>query len=311
MAGEYTVADGYPSPMSTIASQDPPAGADPVGTLVPERLAALPAGQVPAGRRPARGLQALAAGAGRTTRALAEAGMSLLLPRRCPLCTLPAGSQRSGLCTGCDLALAGRRTLRCRRCGLAVDAGQPCTACTAAPPPYDATVVLGDYAPPLDHAITALKYRRALGLAAPLGAALAAPVREAGIADWPERLGGRLLLTAVPPAPLRLADRGFDQAWELARALARHAGLPAPSRLLERRRETLPQESLLPGERRDNLSGAFAPRRPLAAAVVLVVDDVMTTGATLAAVAIALRAGGAAAVVNLVLARTPPGRGAG
>lgn len=121
------------------------------------------------------------------------------------------------------------------------------------------------------------------------------------------------LLVPVPVGPSRLAERGFNQAWELGSALLRRTTPPYPQALAEalvRVRDTPDQHSLPRAQRLQNLRGAFAAHpqhRPnLAGAHVLLVDDVSTTGATLEAAAQALLDGGAAQVHALVLARTPP-----
>lgn len=122
------------------------------------------------------------------------------------------------------------------------------------------------------------------------------------------------LLVPVPVAPSRLAERGFNQAWELACALLRRTPHPRPLALadaLVRVRDTPDQHSLPRAQRLQNLRGAFAAHpqhgAALAGTQVLLVDDVSTTGATLEAAAQSLLDGGAARVQALVLARTPLG----
>jgi ComF family protein len=122
--------------------------------------------------------------------------------------------------------------------------------------------------------------------------------------DWPD------LLCPVPLGPRRLAQRGYNQALEIARPLGRALGLPVHARLVARVRETAAQSSVAPERRRANIAGAFAV--PLAALALLpgrhigVVDDVMTSGGTLDEMAAVLKRHGAARVSNLVFARTPP-----
>ncbi len=115
----------------------------------------------------------------------------------------------------------------------------------------------------------------------------------------------------VIPVPLsyrRLRERGYNQAVELARPLAAAARAPLELELCERSRDAPPQTDLPWAERGRNVRGAFRCTRPLAGASIAVVDDVMTTGATLNEIASTLKASGAARVVNWVVARTsPPG----
>jgi ComF family protein len=113
----------------------------------------------------------------------------------------------------------------------------------------------------------------------------------------------------VPLSAARLAERGYDQAWELARALARGLDRPAWPRALERRFDARPQTRLSRRDRQANLRGAFGPGglppERLAGCHVALVDDVLTTGATAAEAARALLAAGAARVDLWVVARTP------
>jgi ComF family protein len=223
------------------------------------------------------------------------------LPRTCALCDQPLRRDEQGICRPCHDDLPGAHAARCTFCGIVADATAQagrCAACARSQPAFDQTIVLADYAPPLDRLIVALKFRGELPLARSLGPALA------------ERLRARALRTpdlvvAVPLAPRRLARRGFNQSQAIARAVARPLGLPLSATLLRRERETQAQSTLALDARHANLADAFrcAPLR--GAGCVVVVDDVMTSGATLQATADALKAAGAGFVVNLVAARTP------
>ena len=113
----------------------------------------------------------------------------------------------------------------------------------------------------------------------------------------------------MPLHPKRLAERGFNQSVEIARALARLAGLRFDPFGLERLHDTPPQRNLAWSQRRRNVRGAFAVRTSVTDLHVAVVDDVLTTGASLHEVARVLKAAGALTVTNLVLARTPKLRG--
>jgi ComF family protein len=151
-------------------------------------------------------------------------------------------------------------------------------------------------------AIHALKFGGRPVLATPLGRLLAeagARALPAPPADWADGL------VPVPLHPARLAERGFNQAELLAAPCAARWRVPVLSRALVRRRPTLPQTDLDPAARRANVRDAFRVPRPAAVEGrrVLLVDDVLTTGATVGAAARALRAAGAAAVGVLTLAR--------
>ena len=138
------------------------------------------------------------------------------------------------------------------------------------------------------------------------------PARTPGpaAARFPSALALPELLCPVPLGPGRLRERGFNQALEIARPLAQALGMPVAPRLLVRLRETPPQSRLSPQGRHSNLQGAFSLHPDQLAAVrgrhVGVVDDVMTTGATLHEIAALLHRFGAARVTNLVFARTLP-----
>jgi ComF family protein len=153
-------------------------------------------------------------------------------------------------------------------------------------------------------AIHALKYGGRTPVAGPLAALLV----ERGTALLPADAGGGPAFDGVVPVPLhpaRLAERGFNQAELLAAPCAAAWGRPLLPQALGRVRPTQPQTELDADARRRNVAGAFAVRRPaeVAGRRLLLVDDVLTTGATVRAAARALREGGAAAIGVLVLAR--------
>lgn len=227
--------------------------------------------------------------------AVLAAALDALLPRRCLLCARTLGGGIAGwrgLCDGCLADLPGRGRPRCPRCGIDAAQAPPSHPCL----PLDGLDVLADYAPPLDGAIRRMKFRRDPSIATPLGRCLAeafAPV-EADAA----------VVVAVPVSAARLAERGFDQARAIARACARAHGARLRDDLLVRTRDTPPQSGLDRAHRLGNLDGAWRCGDARGLDVVLV-DDVTTTGSTLASAADALRRAGARTVRARVVARTP------
>jgi ComF family protein len=214
-----------------------------------------------------------------------------LLPQDCFLCAAPSHDRL--LCPACATSLPYLTAERCPVCALPTPGSNVCGACLKQAPHFDATQALFRYEFPLDRLVQSLKYAHRLASADFLGQALA---------QLPTLLRPDLILP-VPLAPARLAERGFNQALEIARPLARALGVPLAISHIHRRRDTAPQASLPWKERRQNIRHAFECTMDLAGKTVLVVDDVMTTGATLDELARTLKAHGAARVENRVLAR--------
>ena len=235
-------------------------------------------------------------------RALAEffAGLNFsglgpaLLPWRCLVCTEP-GSGDLDLCPACRRDLPWNHAA-CARCGLPLPRPAPrCGRCLASRPAQASTQAVFCYAPPLDRLLPRLKFHGDLAAGRLLAGLLA------------EGLAGAARPAALLPIPLhrsRLRQRGYDQALELARPLARSLALPLLADALQRGRATAPQSELDARARRGNVRGAFrlAPGIALPAHVALF-DDVMTTGATLAEAARLLRRAGVARVDLWVAAR--------
>lgn len=215
--------------------------------------------------------------------------------------------QAQPLCPACRQRFGAPRP-RCRVCAIELPgaAAEICGACIRHPPPLQASVTAWSYAYPWDGLISRFKFHGAVDLAAPLADALAESVQAAWRAGWLERPE---LLLPVPLSPQRLRERGYNQAWELARRLARRLDLPADPQLLQRLRDPPPQARLGRAQRLHNLAAAFvvapAARPVLAGRCIALVDDVMTTGATLSEAALTLQRAGAAQVQAWVLARTP------
>lgn len=262
-------------------------------------MPSLPSPPRPPPARPARPRHAPAlAGLHRLTGGLA-AFADLLLPRVCGACAQALSPRERGLCAGCIAAAPGRARRRCPGCGLADEGSAPCARCVAGAPPYDATLAWADYAPPLDRLVGALKFRGQWWLGGALGDAMARSLGPAAAALAPAQV------TWVPLGPARLRERGYDQTRAIARRFCHGVGWPAPRPLLRRTRDTAAQSATGGGERWANVAGAFVTHAPVAGGTVALVDDVMTTGATVSAAAEALKRAGARRVVVVVAARAP------
>jgi ComF family protein len=222
--------------------------------------------------------------------------MSRWFSPRCLICALERAAPI--LCAGCTHDFIDAQANRCRRCAIPLHGHlELCGACLHAPPHFDATVALADYAAPIDGLVLALKFGHRLELAPRLGLLLADRARALR--------GGCSLMVAVPLAYERLAQRGFNQSFEIARAAARALDAPLDHRAIVRVRHAAAQASLQLADRRRNVRGAFVVRGDVRGRRLLVVDDVMTSGSTLDEVARVLKAAGAQHVTNLVVARTP------
>lgn len=209
------------------------------------------------------------------------------------------------MCAGCDAQYWNEARFRCPVCALPVDRrnaplaqGSACRACIAEPPHFDATITLGDYRAPLDTLALELKFhaRAATGQAFARLLQLAFDSTDSTAPD---------VIVPVPLSRRRLNLRGYNQAWSIARPLAQLMNTPADARLLERTRDTAPQAKLDLDSRRLNVGDAFRVVRSIRGKHIGVVDDVMTSGATLDALARTLKAAGATRVTNFVALRTP------
>ena len=225
--------------------------------------------------------------------------LAALAGRRCQLCAAVLDGAPP-LCPECAAVLAPRRGGYCPECGICyADPAAPvypCLACRMSPPPWSGLAFHGPY----EGAIKDLVHRHKFGHELGLGRLLAFLTAEV----WALRgLGRPDMIVAVPMLPRQVLRRGFNQSLELARMLGRAMSLPASAHGLRKVRETRTQSSLGRAARRGNVAGAFAPSPEVRGKHVLIVDDVMTTGATLTACARACLDGGAARVDVFVLAR--------
>ncbi len=224
----------------------------------------------------------------------------LALPQRCELCV--ARTEGALLCAACASELPSV-AMACPVCALPSTDGAVCGACLSNPPPYAAAVAALVYAFPVDRLLQRIKYGGRIALADWAGATLAAVVGDA-LAHRCADLRPHWIV-ALPLAQARQRERGFNQAAEIASRVARATALPlrAP---LARITGGPPQAELPWAERLRNVRGAFSARGDVRGARIAIVDDVMTTGATLAEASRALTGAGAERVECWVVARTMP-----
>ena len=224
--------------------------------------------------------------------AVGQRALELLFPPRC----LGCDTEGSYVCPECAASLPRLMPPFCHRCARSIASGNLCGQCA-----NFALAVDGIRAPYLmegtvQKAVHALKYRN-LRAAAPTLASL--------IVSWMEHnpVPGDTLVP-VPLHNRRLRQRGYNQSTLLAQEISRLTGMPVASEVLVRIRDTAPQVAMHGREERlRNVEGSFACSVSLAGQKLVLVDDVATTGSTLSACAIALKARGAASVWGLVLAR--------
>lgn len=222
---------------------------------------------------------------------LGARALAAALPQDCILCGAPSGARQ--VCDPCASELP-RLGEACPRCALPSPGARVCGACLAAPPAFDATLACFAYAYPVDRLVQALKYGHRLPLARWFAAALGERIGDAPCVDR---------VIAMPLHRSRLVERGFNQSLEIARRIARAASLVLDADAARRVLPTSPQVGLPLDARARNVRGAFACPRSLDGLRVAVVDDVMTSGASLDELARTLKDAGAASVVNWVVAR--------
>jgi ComF family protein len=234
--------------------------------------------------------------------------VNVILPQHCYHCGQPVAAPGQGsFCDGCWGLIHLIEPPYCPCCGepfrspvtLTSSPEYRCGACRTHPPPFDHARAIGRYKGPLRQAIHLLKYRGKFCLKERLLQLVLAHFD----AHFPATT-----FDAILPVPLhrqRLMQREFNQAAVLAQGLARHLNVPVLERLLARVRATRPQVGLSGGERRQNVKQAFTVTNPTALEdkLVLVVDDVLTTGATLGEVARIVKLAGARQVDVFALAR--------
>ena len=228
----------------------------------------------------------------------AEAVVRRALPQHCELCA--ARTEGALLCAACAADLP-RVAAACPVCGLPSADRAICGACLRDPPPYAQTVAALAYAFPVDRLVQRIKYGGSIALGhwagTTLAAAVCAKLERSAAGDRPQQI------VALPLSAPRQRERGFNQAGIIAARVAAATSLPLAAPL-ERLPGGLPQAALPWVARRRNVRGAFAVRGAVRGVRIALVDDVMTTGATLIEASLALIGAGAARVDCWVVART-------
>lgn len=215
---------------------------------------------------------------------------SNLLPESCLLCSSDSGDGL--LCADCNADLPGLATTHCPQCSVETTYGERCGACLKETPYFNRTIAAFRYDFPVDRIIHALKYGHQLAVADWLGKQLASYLE----AD-------NQLIIPLPLHPDRLRERGFNQSAEIARVIGNQLNLTVDRDNVLRSRPTQRQADLPLKERHKNVRGAFECRADLSGQKILLIDDVMTTGATVNECARVLKLHRASEITIVVAAR--------
>lgn len=220
--------------------------------------------------------------------------MQALFKKYCLLC----GAASDGdFCIPCEDSLPHLPPHCCIVCALPAAEFRICGACLANPPAFDRTVAALSYAFPVDALIHSLKYQANLPMAPILADLLLATIDAITLPDF---------IVPMPLHPRKLRERGFNQALEIARNVSKKSGVALLPASCERIKDTPSQTGLPWKEREKNIRGAFMCEMDLTGKHIAMLDDVMTTGATLNELAKVLRKCGAIHVSGWVVARTLP-----
>lgn len=216
----------------------------------------------------------------------------------CTLCASHDGGDL-GICKSCLHDLPRHDAPQCPQCALPTD-GSICGNCISSPPDFNATHALFTYDYPVDALLQHYKYKETLHLANTFSALM---VSKQLIAHHRKPID---LIIPMPMHAKRLKERGFNHALEIARLLSRQLQIPLDYTTCQRTKHTPPQASLHLKERFKNIRGVFNCQQKLPDLRIAIVDDVMTTGASLNELAKTLKQAGAAHVECWVIARTLP-----
>jgi ComF family protein len=219
------------------------------------------------------------------------------MPSTCVLCAATAND--SGLCDACAASLPATTGNRCPVCASPTPNASPCGRCIRRPPRYDYVISALDYVTPVDYLVAELKYSRNLAAARALASRLVPHLDKEPYPD---------IVLPMPIADSRLRERGFNQAAEIARHACAPFGLRLSHGIAQRISAGVSQTALPWSDRASNVRNAFRCQADLSGKTVAVIDDVLTTGATLNELAAVLKRAGADKVVGWIVARTPPQR---
>ena len=215
-----------------------------------------------------------------------------LFPQPCVLCQATS-EEYTVLCKHCLNDLPWHTSKSCMRCGLVAN-NLICGNCIKEPPHFDKTYALFNYTYPTDRLIQHYKYNHALYLSQTFGLLMGEII-----------LGKPIdLIIPMPLHPLRLQERGFNQSLEIAKVVAKFANIPLAPNICQKIRNTPPQASLKLKDRTKSIKGAFNCIENLSGKRVALIDDVMTTGASLNELAKMIKINDASEVSCFVLART-------
>lgn len=221
--------------------------------------------------------------------------MQILTLKNCVLCGIATNQD---LCEPCYNHLPQLPINHCPICLWPIPTAEVCGACLKKPPAFTRTIAALRYTFPVDALIHSLKYQANLAIAPILANLL---IKRLEItAKMPD------LILPMPLHPIRLRERGFNQAMEISRTIAKQMGIMLLPDSCSRIKHTPPQTGLPWKDRQKNMRQAFSCKIDLTGKHVALVDDVMTTGATLNELAKILRKQGAAEISNWVIARTLP-----
>ncbi len=211
-------------------------------------------------------------------------------------CVLCGTMSHDGLwCAACDAALPYLDTPHCPLCALPTPGGEVCGKCLKQPPLFTGTAAVFSYAFPLDKLIQTMKYGEQLALAPAFATKLSLRVNNDALPDY---------VLPMPLHPAKLRERGFNQSLLLAATVARALGIKLLPDICQRVRNTPPQSALPWKERAKNVRNAFRCDLDLTGKHVALVDDVLTTGSSLNALAKAVHHRGASQISAWVVART-------
>ncbi|HEC26743.1 MAG TPA: ComF family protein [Gammaproteobacteria bacterium] len=219
--------------------------------------------------------------------------LNSLLPVSCGLCNASTGSHLP-LCQPClsDLPLLGTA---CSSCALPVGSTGNCGKCQQHRPTCDQCLALFLYQEPVNYLVQQFKFSRKLEYGYLFSSLMAKKLLS--LPEQPD------VLIPVPLHPSRLRSRGFNQSWEITRQLSRITGINASHKICQRIKKTPLQTGLKASERKRNLKQAFAVTANVKDLHICIVDDVMTTGSTLEAIASVLKSAAAKRVSGMVVAR--------